>query len=509
MEPENQGYNSDRFVSAVGIEYQCTICLNVLKDPVQCRENEHHFCKSCITRYIQRYSRTCPECRDELNVETLAKPSRYVVNVLSNLRIKCDYADRGCREVVSLEGLETHVKECNFSPVECPLDGCTMIIDKQDKKHHETKVCGFRKMKCDACGEVALQRNFGTHGCVLRNDVDEINLGLAEMRGNLEEAMEEMRGSMDVMKEELKRLRLASEIPPKRDIVVAGGYSCDNSKTLSSSETFGWSTRTWEQLPSMTQPRQQSSSFAYRNEIIVSGGKIGDSSTDKMERVNPSEQPNQWLDFPAKLPFKCHGHTSNVYKDRLIVIGGYNADEGGVSDGIYEVRLTAPHTSRLLFRMATPRTNHCAVMLDGQIWILGGTTTGMRQDSLNSVVRYDAKKKHCEEMPGLSYAVSCMAAVAWRDNVIVIGGYNTTANECDTVLLYRVETGKCEMLPKMRHRRFGCAAVVTGNEVVVMGGCNHKEGYLDSVECSYLDQYQWLELPPLKEPRYMASAAVI
>ena len=142
------GYEESRFENKVDENLRCVICTEVLKDPVQCRRNEHHFCKSCIIEHL-KHSKTCPTCQDPLTVDTLVKPQRFLVNTLSSLKISCDNAERGCRQVVELGLLNTHVVNCDFSPVPCSNDQCDEIINRRDKEIHENKVCEYRQVKCD------------------------------------------------------------------------------------------------------------------------------------------------------------------------------------------------------------------------------------------------------------------------------------------------------------------------------------------------------------------------
>jgi hypothetical protein len=68
------GYEEERFENKVDIKLQCSICLKVLKDPVQC-PNEHYFCRSCIQKCLHENSETCPMCQYQLTEETLEEAS--------------------------------------------------------------------------------------------------------------------------------------------------------------------------------------------------------------------------------------------------------------------------------------------------------------------------------------------------------------------------------------------------------------------------------------------------
>ena len=169
------GYDDSRFKKAVDNHFHCSICYNVLKEPMMCRNNEHLFCRDCITEHLNTNSHTCPECNEDLTVETLRR-ARVISNFLSGLKIKCDYFDRGCQEYICLEELDSHVENCGFAPVKCSNEECEMIVNKREIIHHESTVCKYRKVKC--------------HNCVkIEQDVEEIKEKMEEMKEKMSEKM--------------------------------------------------------------------------------------------------------------------------------------------------------------------------------------------------------------------------------------------------------------------------------------------------------------------------------
>ena len=150
---EKYGYDDCRFEKDVDEHFHCSICYNVLKEPRTCRNNEHVFCLACITQHLMVNSQTCPECNEHLSVDTLRRP-RVLTNYLSKLKINCDYASRGCPEFIYVEDLKTHVANCGFSPVLCSNENCGMEINKQERDHHETVVCEYRKVICHNCEQI-------------------------------------------------------------------------------------------------------------------------------------------------------------------------------------------------------------------------------------------------------------------------------------------------------------------------------------------------------------------
>ena len=295
------GYEDERFQNTVSPSFHCPICLNVLKEPKMCRNNEHVFCSVCITQHLANSS-TCPQCMEELTVETLHRAPRVLINCLSELTISCDYVGRGCREFIRLGDLQTHVIRCGFAPVKCSNNDCDMEVNKRDKIHHETEVCDFRKVKCHDCGEMKKeiegikkeiegmknnqkgQLKQMTEIKIQLNELPEMKDQMAGMKAqqdelsSLKEDMEEVKAMMRQVLHKLNNVEHVVHVPLHvnptiEDIVIAGGYCSNlNMNSTNSVERFSWNKRSWAQLPPMKECRSEASSFVYENQIFVAGG---------------------------------------------------------------------------------------------------------------------------------------------------------------------------------------------------------------------------------------------
>ena len=186
---EKYGYEDSRFEKDIDDDFHCSICFNVLKDPRTCKNNDHAFCLDCISEHLRVNSETCPECKEDLTVATLRRP-RFLNNRLSKLKINCDHASRGCLEYICVEDLESHAGSCGFAPVMCSNENCGMVINKQEREHHETVVCEYRKEECLDSGKLqeAVERLEGRlmdlEGKVETNHV-EMKKIVGKMEGNL------------------------------------------------------------------------------------------------------------------------------------------------------------------------------------------------------------------------------------------------------------------------------------------------------------------------------------
>ena len=158
--------------------------------------------------------------------------------------------------------------------------------------------------------------------------------------------------------------------------------------------------------------------------------------------------------------------------------------------------------------MPQPRRNHRAEIVNGKLFILGGSTTGFSKDATNSVVVYDFTKNKIKPCVSLPEPVSGMSTVTWGNMIIVVGGVDKNDQVLNDVIIYHIETGRSERLPSLKHKRHGPSAVIMYDVIVVLGGWNKEEGHLNSVESFTMGDDQWKELPGMKEKRRSATAVL-
>ena len=550
------GYEDELFQYPVGQTFHCGICYNVMRHPVMCRRNEHLFCRVCITRHLGN-SQTCPVCMEPLTVNTLTQTSRTVTNLLSELKIRCKFFNRGCEMFVELGDLERHVAECGFSPAVCSNKSCGLEVNKQDLLYHDRGVCEQRRIKCHNCSGISqemelvknnlaavnvklnevyeklkrsersvktLEQNVITKVELVRkqlNKQEESNRELKADNLEIKKTLNEMAQQLELLTEQTLHVVLAGRENVKKGLAEAGGIEREakiivaggkNSECLNSVEMFSVSTATWTLLQPMLECRQAASSVVYNNQIFVTGGFLG-SGSKAVEKISTNavhvDQSLTWEIIPAELSSSLHGHCSFVYHGRLIVIGGYDCSVGAYSNKITEVSLVPPYTRKELATMPHTRWLHCASLFGDKIVILGGRKDMSYRKTFKSVLLYDIDKREFQELAPLPYPVSDMATVKrGDDNAILIGGVDRDGEPMDRVLIYNVKTQKSHMLPNMKYTRKGCAAATIGDTVIVMGGEDELRNELNSVESFRFDSFTWEELPTMQEARWGATAVV-
>ena len=528
--PSFGGYEEERFEHEVDSKLLCPICSNVLKDPVQC-QNEHYFCRSCIKKHLHENSETCPMCQDHLTEGTLTKPPRLLTNMLECLKIRCDHAKRGCRELIKLEFLHQHVKSCGYSPTRCTNSGCSQVINQHEKERHENQLCPFRMFVCDDCQEQVLRKSRRVHPCFIKKEVDEIS---RKMEKNMKEVKDEVK-QIKLNQDEFLR-NLMAQVDRQNDVVndlcrrmnnldykmeeterwdlftgtqkifVLGGRN--DKYGLKSVESYNWSENSWTKEPSMNKVRSASSAFVYDRQIYVSGGWTGTEYTDSIESLNVDGEHKEWVETSIKMPIKCCAHKMVCHENNAILTGG-DVGDNVFEDGIYEIKLNPPHTSKLLTKMPEPRCGHGCNIIDNQVVAVGGKTSKYFRDLNNTVHVYDIKTNECKTLPPLPFRISGMATVSYKGNVILIGGINEKGQTLNTVVMYDMKTGNIKRLPCLNHKRAESAAVICGNVIVVAGGYEYEtKSFLQTVECLDLNTNVWRELAPMTTKRGFATAVL-
>ena len=508
---EKYGYEDCRFEKDVDEHFHCSICFNVPKDARMCKNNEHIFCAACISEHLRENSHTCPECSEHLTIDTLRRP-RVLNNYLSKLKINCDYASRGCTEFNCVEDLESHVATCGFAPVLCSNQNCGLVIDKQEKVHHETVACEYRK--CHDCAKIqedvtALKESVIEKVETVRDEMkknnDEVKREVKEVKESLSRVnadVGQLKVMMTQMLQKLDGLELVNKLPSstagmestsKEDILIAGG--------VKSAEVFSWDKNGWFEISEMSEYHYRPSSFIYNDQLFVFGGY-----TKTIETLDLNTLPLKWMKFREEIPYEFSESEIIVYKQRVIHIGGYNYDEDKHWDVISEVQLASPLTMKQLCKMPEPRRFHKAEAFEDKILIMGGENDD--NDALDGVLVFDPVKNECTEMPPLPRPLKSMATARLRDQVVVLGGHGEDGKALNDVFMYDCKTGKTTSLPSMLEKRYNACAVVTGNAIVIMGGEDDNNLHT-SVECFTIGDSTWKYLPAMNEERRCAVAEVL
>ncbi|XP_028393216.1 TNF receptor-associated factor 3-like, partial [Dendronephthya gigantea] len=127
--------------------WECAICLEVLKDPVQIRDCGHQFCELCIEDILKNDPR-CPTCRIDISGAKIFE-DQAARRVIKQLDVNC--CNEGCSWVGCLGSLlQDHQNSCHFlirsaennnqldvSKLEQKLESLMLKVNTLEKKHEE------------------------------------------------------------------------------------------------------------------------------------------------------------------------------------------------------------------------------------------------------------------------------------------------------------------------------------------------------------------------------------
>ena len=488
---ENKKHLSHSFMDSLC----CKICLEVLHDPVQCQNNEHYFCRKCIAKNLEN-SETCPLCMDQLSLETLRPAPRIVFEMVSQLKKpRCRHVSRGCSENVDLEDVLLHEQTCGYAPVVCSNEGCKETVNKRDKESHETKECKFRKITCESCDEALVYVDYERHQCTLRKEMNDMKLQLKGIKDAINrivlvqgEVQEQLKTCDQSIKDIQDPLRHDSSTTIQREVTVVvngkififgGSY---NDKIGKSVEVFNWSTKTWTLVENcLFFVRYYSYSFIYGKKIMVCGG-----SMERTEYLNPSE--SGYTSTVASVSLSGNARRNGLlYKDRILT---FHKD-------VIETSLEPSGESQILLQEKQSRNLSGVHLFGDNVYIVGGQESKME--------KYDVTKNEMKTLPSLPYKVSHMATVAYKDYIIIIGGYDGKEYLND-VVMFNVTTLEYKKLPSMLEKRGWCTAVIMGDVIVVMGGSN--KTHLNTVEYYVIGEAAWQKLPAMNLARRGATSCV-
>ncbi len=153
-QPLEGGFEVEFVNPPTELQYECSVCLQVLCEPHQATCCGSNFCKSCISR-IKNNSAPCPLCNDS---EYKIFPDKRLKRSLMSYKVKCKHQAKGCEWVGELGELMKHLNEnptldarqsgCEHQEVKCTH--CEELFTRKDIVNHEAS-CLFRPYVCEYC----------------------------------------------------------------------------------------------------------------------------------------------------------------------------------------------------------------------------------------------------------------------------------------------------------------------------------------------------------------------
>eukprot|EP01083_Nonionella_stella_P089601 250050_1 len=185
-------------------KFQCSVCYEIFKNPVQIGCDDHIFCEDCITSTITHSFLTmsggsgtavrCPICRASCEASSIRRV-KFVERQINDLLVKCpNHAitdekakylkhkhkyiqtlnqnqedtvgspskkvkpndEELCDWIGPLSDVESHTQQCMLQLISC--DFCSEFMLQRDLHHHHHEFSNY-PTKCSACGEENISRS--------------------------------------------------------------------------------------------------------------------------------------------------------------------------------------------------------------------------------------------------------------------------------------------------------------------------------------------------------------
>ena len=159
-----------QFVDAIqkDLQTECSICLNILRDPLMVDCCGYRFCRGCIESLTSSRGKRCPLCNCRFSA---AVQDKLLKRSLNQKRVYCGHKEAGCEWVGELAQFDKHLNAqpdtykrmtgCSYQKLKCIY--CSASFQHCKMTEHELN-CPERVMTCEYCNVYrAKQANLVQH----------------------------------------------------------------------------------------------------------------------------------------------------------------------------------------------------------------------------------------------------------------------------------------------------------------------------------------------------------
>eukprot|EP00964_Phaeocystis_antarctica_P011721 scaffold6465_cov67-Phaeocystis_antarctica.AAC.2 len=213
---------------------------------------------------------------------------------------------------------------------------------------------------------------------------------------------------------------------------VMGGAD-DRGMSLAEAEVYDPKADSWQPLPSMPTARKYLAAAAVAGKVYAIGGddNVGD-ACDVIEAYDPLS--GAWTRV-ARLPVARSFHTATVVDGKIYVLGGYTDDDqvGCVAAGRVDAYDPVADSWQQLAAMPTARSSHAAAVVDGKIYVSGGSLDSCEHS--DALEAFDPVTNTWTTLASLSGGRAFHTSAAFNGKLCVFGGYSVDGR-IDLVEIY-------------------------------------------------------------------------
>ena len=511
---EKYGYEDSRFEKDIDEDFHCSICFNVLKDPRTCK-NEHAFCLDCISEHLRVNSETCPECKEDLTVATLRRP-RLLNNYLYKLKINCNHASRGCLEYICVKDLESHAGSCGFAPVMCSNENCGMVINKQEREHHETVVCEYRKEECLDSGKLpeAVERLEGrlmelegtveTNHVEMKRIVGKMEGSLGGMNKKINEKVETLNEMVNVKVEALQNQVHQEVGEVKKEVGEVKKEVGEVKKEVGEvkkevgevkKEVGGVKKEVGEVKKEVGGVKKEVGGVQRDvKDLKENLSTVNKDMNDVKVMISQILEKLNVLELMNKLPSPSQGML-NTRKEDILIAGNNYFSEMAKSAEIFSWEKNG------WFEISPMNEEHegaSSFIYEDQMFVVGG----YRSKTIETLNLNELPLKWKKCATDLPYPCMYHQTVVHQQHVIHIGGYNDNIHRRSDVIseLQLTSPSIIKELCRMPESQYCHGAKIVDDKVLIFGGQKDDDICLDSVLVFDPKKNECKRMPPLPYP---------
>ena len=261
----------------------------------------------------------------------------------------------------------------------------------------------------------------------------------------------------------------------------------------------------WRPVQSAPTTRQQAATVVSGGRIWVLGGLKGTgaaTATKKVQTYDPAI--NTWSGGP-ELPARLHHAMAVEYEGEIVLIGGWMPRGSNLtaqtSNAVYALR-DGEWTE--LPSLNIPRAAGAAAVVGDEIVVAGGQNDG---ELVGPTETFDGAS--WREGAAIPTPREHLGAASDGDYFYAVGGRKLSSDRNSGALeRYEPSADRWQRLPSMPVPAGSVAATLIGDNIVVVGG-EETTGILDKVQAFDLGTEEWAELPPIPEPVHGPSVGAV
>jgi len=217
----------------------------------------------------------------------------------------------------------------------------------------------------------------------------------------------------------------------------------------------------WYPDTNLNSIRSDMSAVAYNNRMYLMGGRSTSGnpvSTVEIADITPTGKLGTWTSSAA-LPSNLYGHSSQIYNDRLYIIGGAVTVGGAPSNSVYYIKINSNGTLNNWIQTTSFSTGrissggNISTVWGAYIYISGGCNTvngsgyctAVSSDTQVASINADGSLDTWNTVGNVSDQRIGHNLVAWRNNIYEIGGcsaQNTSTGDCNASMLNSIVYGE-------------------------------------------------------------------